>query len=84
MAEFQFFEFAKVDSPLTEAEKGEIDSWSSNATATSYNATLTFSYEDFEQDERQVVVDYFDAMYYHANWGSVRFMMRFPNDLGGF
>ena len=81
MSEFQFYEFARVDKPLSQAEKAEISSWSSRTEASNYGAVFTYSYSDFPKDEEEVVLHYFDAMYYWANWGSVKFMLKFPREL---
>jgi hypothetical protein len=36
---------------------------------------------DFRHDPKQVLLDYFDAYFNLANWGSPRLMFRFPKGL---
>ncbi|MEM6319861.1 MAG: hypothetical protein AAF960_19470 [Bacteroidota bacterium] len=81
MSEFQQYQFQTIDRPLTEAERQEVSSWSSRATASATSITFTYSYSDFPKDEDKVVAKYFDAMLYVANWGTKRLMFRFPKSL---
>lgn len=40
-----------------------------------------YSYSDFCYDEEEVLVDYFDFMFYIVNWGIKRMMMKFLFEL---
>ena len=81
MSEFQFYEFRSVDKPLSQTERNEVSGWSSRAVVSDTRAVFTYSYSDFPKDERSVVADYFDAMFYTANWGAARLIFKFPADL---
>lgn len=81
MSEFQYYEFKAIDRPLSRAERDEVSSWSSRTVASSTGAIFTYSYRDFPKDERTVVAQYFDAMFYTANWGSTRLIFKFPAGL---
>lgn len=81
MSEYQFYEFRSIDKSLTKEEQNRISSWSSRTIATSSGASFTYSYRDFPQDEEKVVEQYFDAMFYIANWGSKRIIFKFPKEL---
>ena len=81
MSEFQYYEFRAIDKPLSAEARKEISSWSSRTTASSTSATFTYSYSDFPKDELTVVEQYFDAMFYTANWGTKRLIFKFPLDL---
>jgi hypothetical protein len=42
---------------------------------------VTYHWSDFRHDPKQVLLKYFDAYIYLANWGSLRLMFRFPKGL---
>jgi len=81
MSEFQQYQFQAIDQPLTEAQRKEVSSWSSRATASSTSITFTYHYGDFPKDEEQVLAKYFDAMLYVSNWGTKKLMFRFPKNI---
>ncbi len=81
MSEFQQYQFQTIDKPLTEAQRKEVSSWSSRASASATSITFTYSYSDFPKDEEKVIAKFFDAMLYVANWGTKRLMFRFPKSI---
>lgn len=81
MSEYQYYEFKTIDRPLTKAEKEEISLLSSRVQLSSTRAIFTYSYGDFRGDPEQVLAQYFDAMFYTANWGTLQLMFRFPKAL---
>jgi len=78
MSEFQYFEWQTVNRPLTEKEQAAVGRLSSHIDVSSSRAVVTYSWGDFKHDPRQVLVRFFDAHLYLANWGSRRLMFRFP------
>jgi hypothetical protein len=79
MSEYQYFEWLAVDRPLTEEEIGEVSQLSSHMdVVTATQAIVTYSYGDFKHDPHKVLLQYFDAMLYTANWGSSELTFRFP------
>ena len=81
MSEYQYYEFQCVDRPLNAKEKEEISKISSRAKVTSTQAIFNYSYGDFSQNPEKFLAQYFDVMYYIANWGTQQLMFRFPKDL---
>ncbi len=81
MSEYQFYEFKSIDKPLSKEDKKEISNWSSRTSASNTGAVFTYSYSDFPKDEVKVVEKYFDAMFYIANWGDTRLILKFPKML---
>jgi hypothetical protein len=81
MSEYQYYEFQAIDKPLTKAEQQEISLLSSRVQLSSTRAIFTYSYGDFPGNPEQVLVKYFDAMFYIANWGTIQLMFRFPKGL---
>jgi hypothetical protein len=81
MSEYQYYEWQTVDRPLTEEEVAEVGRLSSHMdVVTSTQAVVTYSWGDFKHDPAKVLLRYFDAMLYMANWGSRRLAFRFPRD----
>lgn len=81
MSEYQYYEFQCIDRGLTQAEKDKIASLSSRVRLTSRKAIFTYSYGDFPANEEEILANYFDALFYIANWGTVKLMFRFPLSL---
>jgi hypothetical protein len=79
MSEYQYYEWQTIDRPLSPGEREAVSGLSSHMeTATSTQAIVTYSWGDFKHDPRQVLLQYFDAHLYMANWGTRKLMFRFP------
>jgi hypothetical protein len=81
MSEYQYHEWQTVDRLLTAAEQAAVNQLSSHIDVSSSRAVVTYNWSDFRHDPKQVLLIYFDAYFYLANWGSLRLMFRFPNGL---
>ena len=81
MSEYQFYEFRAINKPLSKKDKAEIGSWSSRTNPSNTEAIFTYSYGSFPKDVITVMEKYFDAMFYIANWGTIRLVFKFPKAL---
>jgi len=81
MSEYQYYEFHAIDQSLDKKELAEISAMSSRVQLNSRKAIFTYSYSDFRYSEEEVLLDYFDYMFYQANWGTKRIMIKFPESL---
>ncbi|MCC3439300.1 hypothetical protein [Microcoleus sp. PH2017_05_CCC_O_A] len=81
MSEYQYYEFQSVDRRLTQSEQEAISKLSSRAQISSSKAIFVYNYGDLPGNEKQLLIKYFDAMFYIANWGSLQLMFRFPKGL---
>jgi len=81
MSEYQYYEFQTIDRPLSQAEQQAVSLLSSRVQLSSTRAIFTYSYGDFRGDPKELLVQYFDAMFYMANWGTLQLMFRFPKAL---
>ena len=81
MSEYQYYEWQTIDRVLTPQEQMEVDSLSSHIEVTASRAVVTYHWSDFRHDPKQVLLDYFDAYFYCANWGTLQLMFRFPKGL---
>lgn len=78
MSEYQYYEFQAIDRPLTAKEQAEIKNLSSRVQLTPTQAIFLYNYGDFQGNPDKVLTQYFDVMFYIANWGTWRLMFRFP------
>lgn len=81
MSEYQYYEFQTVERSLTEEEREVISQLSSRVQLSSTRAIFTYSYGDFRGEPEDLLAQYFDAMFYIANWGTIQLMFRFPKSL---
>ncbi|WP_322791810.1 hypothetical protein [Bellilinea sp.] len=81
MSEYQYHEWQAVDRLLTPEEQSAVNGLSSHIDVTANRAVVTYHWSDFRHDPKQVLLKYFDAYFYWANWGRLRLMFRFPQGL---
>ena len=78
MSEYQYYEFAAVDQPLSAQQQVELRARSTRATITPGCFVNEYHWGDLKGDPLDWMRRYFDAHVYFANWGSSRFMLRLP------
>jgi hypothetical protein len=81
MSEYQYHEWQTIDRVPTPQEQMDVDSLSSHIEVTASQAVGTYHWSDFKHDPKQVLLDYFDAYFSCANWGTLQLMFRFPKGL---
>jgi len=81
MSEYQYYEFQAIDRPLTTTEQETIQALSSRAQVTPHRAVFLYNYGDFRGKPGVILEQYFDVMFYIANWGTWQLMFRFPKQL---
>jgi hypothetical protein len=81
VSEYQYHEWQAVDRLLTPEEQSAVNGLSSHIDVTANRAVVTYHWSDFRHDPKQVLLKYFDAYFYWANWGRLRLMFRFPQGL---
>ena len=82
MSEYQYYEFQAIDRPLTPEEQRAVARLSSRVEPHPRRAVFTYSFGgDLPRRSEDLLVDYYDAMLYLANWGSRQLMFRFPRAL---
>lgn len=81
MSEYQYHEWQTIDHLLSPAEQAAVNQLSSHIEVSPSKAVVTYNWGDFKHDPKQVLLKYFDAYFYQANWGSMRLMFRFPKGM---
>lgn len=78
MSEYQYYEFAAVDQPLSAQQLAELRACSSRATITAGSFLNEYHWGDLKGDPLDWMQRYFDAHVYSANWGNCRLLLRLP------
>ena len=81
MSEYQYYEFRTIERSLSDTERDAISQLSSRVKLSATKAIFNYSFGDFQNNPQDVLVKYFDAMYYVANWGTQQLVFRFPKSL---
>ena len=78
MSEYQYYEFAAIDKPLTRTEMAELRAVSSRAVISPSSFTNHYEWGDLKADPADWLRHYFDAFVYSANWCSCQVSLRLP------
>jgi hypothetical protein len=78
MSEYQYYEFAAIDRPLTRAEMAQLRAVSTRAEITPVGFVNHYEWGDLKADPSDWMRRYFDAFVYTANWCSCRLALRVP------
>lgn len=78
MSEYQYYEFAAIDKPLTSEQIDELRGLSSRAEISATRFVNVYNWGDFRGDPYRLMKSHFDAFLYLTNWGTRRLMFRLP------
>lgn len=78
MSEYQYYEFAAIDKPLTRTEMAELRAVSTRAIISPSGFTNHYEWGDLKADPADWMRRYFDAFVYSANWCSCHLSLRLP------
>jgi hypothetical protein len=81
MSEYQYYEFAAIDKPLTASQMATLRERSSRATITPAGFTNHYTWGDLKGNPLDWMRRYFDAHVYVANWCSCWLYLRLPADV---
>ncbi|MFP2963651.1 hypothetical protein ACLEPN_39445 [Myxococcus sp. 1LA] len=80
MSEHQVYEFVALERPLTAEQMAQLRAVSTRAEITPTRFWNEYHWGDLKADPAQLLLRYFDAHLYHANWGDRRLMLRLPRE----
>jgi hypothetical protein len=83
MSEYQYYEFAAIDRPLTGEQMSRLRALSTRATITPTRFCNFYTWGAFKGDPLALMEEYFDAFVYVTNWGTHELMLRLPRRLLG-
>ncbi|GAB7550478.1 hypothetical protein [Cupriavidus sp. 8B] len=78
MSEYQYYEFAAIDRPLTRAEMAQLRAVSTRAQISPTGFVNHYEWGDLKADPADWMRQYFDVFVYTANWRSCRLALRVP------
>lgn len=78
MSEYQYYEFAAIDQPLTRTDMAKLRAISTRAEITPTGFVNHYEWGDLKADPSDWMRRYFDAFVYTANWCSCRLVLRVP------
>ena len=79
MSEYQYYEFAASDGPISDEGLRYAQSCSSRADVSRVRWQNTYNFGGFHGSV-DTLLKYYDAHFYLANWGTVRLGLAFPKD----
>lgn len=77
MSEYQYYEFATIDGPISDEGLRYARGCSSRAEVSRVRWQNTYTFGDFHGSV-DTLLKYYDAHFYIANWGTVRLALAFP------
>ncbi len=77
MSEYQYYEFAAIDGPISDEGLRYARGCSSRANVSRVRWQNTYNFGDFHGSV-DTLLKYYDAHFYIANWGTVRLGLAFP------
>jgi hypothetical protein len=77
MSEYQYFEFAAIDGPISDEGLRYARGCSSRASVSRVRWQNTYTFGDFHGNV-DTLLKYYDAHFYIANWGTVRLGLALP------
>jgi hypothetical protein len=80
MSEYQYYEFAAIERPLTQVQMARLRAVSSRAEITPAGFVNHYEWGDLKADPADWMARYFDAFVYTANWGTCWLSLRLPVD----
>jgi hypothetical protein len=79
MSEYQYYEFAAIEGPISDEGLRYARGCSSRANVSRVRWQNTYTFGDFHGSV-ETLLKYYDAHFYIANWGTVRLGLAFPKD----
>lgn len=82
MSDYQYYEFCRLNSPLTVKARKEMAALSSRAKVGTHGASYVYNYGgDFRGDPKRLLVKHFDVFFYISKWGIVNLMFKYPKNM---
>ena len=80
MSEYQYYEFCRINQPISLAAREEMASLSSRARITTHGASFVYNYGNFRGDYKQLLLKYFDIFFYISNFGITKLVFKYKID----
>ena len=80
MSEYQYYEFRAIDRSLTDRQMHELRAISTRAAISRTSFSNYYTFGDLKANRCDLLVRYFDASLYFANWLYLEIVFRYPKD----
>lgn len=77
---YEYYEFQRLDGPLTDKQREELDEISSRSSPTRHAISFEYNYSELRADPADLMRRYFDAGLHLSKYGTRRVMFRFPRN----
>src|ERR1700712_2817077 len=81
MGEYNFYEFAALDLPLTSEQQVQLRAISSRAVITAFGFTNTYHYGSLKAEPLELLARYYDALVHSTESNHCWLALRFPKDI---
>lgn len=81
MSEYQYYEFRAIDHALTDRQVRELRAISTQADISRTSFSNFYRYGDLKANRRDLLLKYFDAALYFANWLFLEIAFRYPKGI---
>lgn len=78
MSEYQYYEFRAIDRSLTDRQMRELRAISTRAAISRTSFSNYYTFGDLKANPRDLLMKYFDASLYFANWVFLEVAFRYP------
>ena len=77
MSEYQYYEFCRINGPLSKEIRQTMHSLSSRAQVGTHGASYVYNYGDFRGNPKELLLKYFDVFFYISNFGTIQLMFKY-------
>ena len=77
MSEYLYYEFCKLDKPISKECRDEMKALSKRAKLNTHGVQYTYNYGDFSGNKVELLAKYFDVFFHNTNFGDLVLMFRY-------
>lgn len=77
MSEYQYYEFCRLNAPLSQETRREMAALSSRARISTHGASYVYHYGNFRGNPKKLLLKHFDVFFYISNWGTVQLLFKY-------
>lgn len=77
MSGYRYYEFCRINKPISSEAREEMASLSSRARITTHGASFVYNYGDFRGKPKQLLLKYFDVFFYVSNFGIIELIFKY-------
>lgn len=79
MSEYQYYEFCRINEPISQEARKEMRSLSSRANVSTHGASYVYNYGNFRGKPKELLLKHFDVFFYISNFGTIQLMFKYKD-----